>query len=77
MKKAPIEIGYRAREEVLRLFEKDKDARAALGCGINTITHWGEGDTPGAIYLARLHELGADVIYILTGRREERKTNGR
>lgn len=68
-KKAPIEIGYRAREEVLRLFDKDKDARAALGCGINTITHWGEGDAPSTLYMARLHEVGADVVYILTGRR--------
>lgn len=72
MAKAQIEIGKRAAEEVFRLFEKSKDAQRAI-CGNNNglIYHWQEGVAPSAKYLQRLHYCGADVIYILTGRRSE------
>lgn len=67
--KGDITIGHRAYEEVLRLFPKMKDAAAALQCKDNNIYQWGNGICPSAKFLARLHNVGADVIYILTGRR--------
>lgn len=71
MSKAELEIGKRAAKEAFRLFEKSKDAQRAI-CGNNNglIYHWMEGISPSAKYLQRLHYLGADVIYILTGVRK-------
>lgn len=73
MAKAQIEIGKRAYEEVLRLFEKTKDANAALGLtnSRNHLYEWMRGVAPSAKYLQRLYYLGADVIYILTGVRSK------
>ena len=70
MKKADIGSGYRAAKEALRLFPKKTHAIAAIGCGRNTIYEWSCGVAPSALHLARLHELGADVIWILTGKHE-------
>ena len=64
MLKGDIEIGHRAYEEVIRLFPRMKDASAAIGC-----YKWHDGVSPSAKFLARLIVLGADVHYILTGRR--------
>lgn len=71
-KTADIGIGYRAAAEVRRLFQKKKHAIIAIGCGKNVLYEWSCGIAPSAIYLARLHELGADVIWILTGKRGTR-----
>ena len=70
MRKQDIEIGKRAYDEVLSMFPMMKDAVAAIGCGNKAVYEWKYGTAPSATYLARLHELGADVIWILTGRRE-------
>lgn len=75
-KKAPIEIGYRTYEEFYRIFEPDKRgnmnrAIQIMGCDRKTPYEWKEGRAPDAIYLSRLCELGADVVYILTGRRRQ------
>lgn len=66
---ADISIGHRAYSEVLRLFPKMKDAELVIGCKDYTIYKWRSGVSPSAIYLARLFELGADVIWILTGKK--------
>lgn len=73
-KKAPIEIGQRTHEEFCHIFEPDKRgnmkrAVQLIGCNRKTPYEWRDGRTPDAIYLSRLCELGADVVYILTGRR--------
>lgn len=68
-KVADISIGKRAYQEVLRLFPKMKDAESIIGCKNYTIYEWNKGVSPSAIYLARLLELGADIQWILTGRR--------
>ena len=62
-------IGKRAYTEVLRLFPVMNDAFEALGCSNYPIYQWSKGAAPSAIYLARLQELGADVIWILTGKK--------
>ena len=66
---ADISIGRRAYDEVLRLFPKMRDAERLIGCEAYTIYKWNQGVSPSAIYLARLLELGADVYWILTGRK--------
>ena len=72
MAKAQIEIGRRAFEEVLRIIPKQKDAKTLLGMNSNQLLYdWMEGCAPSAKYLQRLHYLGADVIYILTGMRQK------
>jgi hypothetical protein len=69
---AEITIGYRAYEEVTRLFSKHVDARLALGMKSQQLLYdWMEGVSPSAKYLQRLHYCGADVIYILTGMRKD------
>jgi hypothetical protein len=70
MAKAELEIGKRAAQEAFRLFDRAKDAQKAI-CGNNNglLYHWMEGVAPSAKYLQRLCFLGADIDYILTGRR--------
>lgn len=68
-RKADVQIGYRAEEEVFRLFPSHPAAAAALGSDRKIVYTWHQGNAPTAIYLQRLHELGADVLYILTGQR--------
>lgn len=66
--KPQIEIGHRAFEEASRLFESMKEARQMIGTNSRKLIYdWMEGVAPSAKYLQRLHYLGADVIYILTG----------
>lgn len=63
-----IEIGKRAFEEVNRLFNNQKKAKVMLGISSQQLLYdWMDGVAPSAKYLQRLHYLGADVIYILTG----------
>ena len=63
-----IEIGKRAFEEVNRLFNNQKKAKVMLGISSQQLLYdWMGGVAPSAKYLQRLHYLGADVIYILTG----------
>ena len=58
MAKAQVEIGQRAYEEVLRIFEKMQDARVALGTSSkNHLYEWMNGVAPSAKYLQRLVSL--------------------
>ena len=66
-----IAIGQRAAEEVWRIFKKSAAASRALGCDVKTIYQWDGGTVPGGLMLARLHYLGCDVMYILTGKRQD------
>ena len=68
-KKGNIEIGHRAYEEVLRIFESGYKAAYKMCIRKNIIYEWKAGRVPGGHYLALLHHYGCDVIYILTGRR--------
>lgn len=68
-RKCETEIGYRAAEECIRLFRTQKEGNMALGSSHNMIYDWSQGITPSAMFLARMHELGADVIWILTGKK--------
>lgn len=70
MKRPEVGIGYRAAAEVKRLFPKKHHAAIAIGCGVDVVKDWGCGVPPTPVHLAQLHEQGADVIWILTGKRE-------
>mgnify|MGYP001810203444 CR=1 FL=1 len=65
------ERGIRLKEEVDKIFEKTSHVAIsrALGVADPTLRGWESGRDIGNDCLARLHELGADVIYILTGKR--------
>lgn len=74
-RKARLEIGHRAFEEVDKIFNVRKyggtiTATKTIGCHKNAIYEWERGKAPDAIFLQRLYEIGADVIYILTGDRK-------
>jgi hypothetical protein len=67
-----MEIGQRAFDEVLKLFDNLNTARRTLGMTSKQLLYdWMEGVAPSAKYLQRLHYCGADVIYILTGVRSK------
>ena len=67
--KGDIEIGYRAYEEAIRIFGAPYKAYQTKAFSKNTLYAWRDGITPGGLQLAKLHYAGADVIYILTGKR--------
>lgn len=67
--KADIFIGKRMREEVDRLFPSLTFAAKALRCDRRIFSYWTNGQTPDTRQLAKIHYLGGDVIYILTGKR--------
>jgi hypothetical protein len=70
-KKGDLEIGRRAFQEAMRLFQTPKKARERIGVRKSTLFAWGEGVIPGGLYLAKLHYAGADVLYILTGKKSK------
>jgi hypothetical protein len=72
MAKADIEIGQRAYKEVVRLFPTMVEAKRKLRCNSKgNIYKWSYGVAPSARYLQRLFICGADIEYILTGRRHK------
>ena len=68
-KKKDCRIGERAFEEVERLFKSKILARRVLGIGKNSLYEWKHGTVPSAFYIAKIHYLGGDAMYILTGQR--------
>ncbi len=69
--KGDIEIGFRAYTEVLRIFPGTTAAVKALGIKSDNIYKWKDGVCPSAKYLARLLKAGADIEYILIGRKKD------
>lgn len=74
--KGYIEIGKRFVEELYRLFPNYSVRKIAsiLDVDRRMIYEWWNGKTPGGIYLARILHLGADVEYILIGKRKQKET---
>ena len=69
--KGDVQIGYRAFEEIKRLYPSIKTAIIRTRCSKTSIYAWRDGQVPDGFNLAKLHYGGADVIYILTGKRSE------
>lgn len=69
--KASAEIGNRLADELLRMFPNEtiKGICKKVGADRRALSNWRRGDVPSTIYLQRLHYLGGDVIYVLTGKR--------
>lgn len=69
--KCDISVGRRMFEELCRLFPNKTNAEVCriLGCDRKSCLYWSKGETPSPIWLQRLHYLGGDVIYVLTGKR--------
>lgn len=68
-KKTDPHIGIRAAQELRRLFLNKKQADQAMGCGRHVIYEWQSGTAPSALNLKRLAELGADIDWILMGKK--------
>ena len=63
-----VDVGKRAYNEIIKLCGDTTKAAKALGSDRRLVTSWYYGCAPSAFYLERLHKLGIDIIYILTGR---------
>lgn len=47
-----------------------------IGCSESLVRYWlNEEGVPSHFYLQRLHELGCDILYIITGVRQNGDTN--
>lgn len=68
-KKADIEFGHRAWDEVQRLFKNPRQAAARLGITRSIIYDWRDGHSLTMLSLEKLYYAGADIKYILTGRK--------
>jgi hypothetical protein len=66
------QIGYRAYIAMLQLFPDDsvRSITKKLGCSTGLFYEWRRGKVPSGMFLARMLELGADIEWILTGRRK-------
>lgn len=67
--KTDVGVGYRAAAEVRRLFKTPKEARLRLQCDKKVLNYWENGGTPSTFFLIRLHYAGADVLWIMTGKK--------
>lgn len=72
IQKGDIEIGHRMVDELVRLFGTKAEAVRRFQCERNCIDHWQDGGTPGGYMLQKLHFHGGDVLYVLTGKREDK-----
>lgn len=64
------QIGLRFKEERERLGFNQTDLGEKLDSSRKTLTNWESGETfPHAKALARFYELGADIMYVITGQR--------
>ena len=72
--KGDIEIGHRMVEEMDRIRCTQRKTVKQLGFKKSCLNEWRNGGTPGGYMLARLHYLGGDVMYVLTGTRSNQNT---
>lgn len=73
--KNDINIGKRAADEAYQLFPNDSTSNICnrIGGTRKLLNDWYHGCVPSPIFLARLLNLGADIEYILTGRRAKKE----
>lgn len=65
-------IGERWRDERLRLGIAQADLAASVGASRRSVIDWEKGvAAPNAEALSAFGEVGADALYIITGRREQ------
>ncbi len=60
----------RAVEELHKLGDTPTEIARKIGCAPPCVRVWlSQEGIPSAYYLKRLHELGCDILYIITGER--------
>jgi hypothetical protein len=65
-------IGERAYSESVRLFGDVKTAVKEIGVSHRSVMYrWRDHGHPQAYFLSKLYTAGADIGYILTGKREK------
>lgn len=71
MNRTDTDMYARVAEEILRRRDISYVQLAReLGCNYTTVQVWMRGEgVPGPYFLRRLHNLGYDIIYMLTGER--------
>lgn len=67
-------VGYlmaeRVAEEINKLGKTQVEVARKLGCSAGLVRKWANAESvPSSAYLAQLHNIGADVMYIITGKR--------
>jgi hypothetical protein len=56
-------------EELSKLGDTPRAVAKFVDCPTNLVQYWLDGVyTPSAFYLRRLHDVGCDILYILTGK---------
>ena len=70
MRPTDTSIRDRLIEELSWVGETPLEIAKVIGCPSNLVKYWLDGVyTPSAFYLSKLHGVGCDVLYILTGQR--------
>lgn len=70
MARADESFYNRTQEELLALGLGPADIARQIGCSACMASNWMNGESlPGTVYMGALHNLGVDVLYILTGKR--------
>jgi transcriptional regulator with XRE-family HTH domain len=70
MRPSDTNIRNRTIEELRKVGGYSHEIAKRTGCPSNLVQYWLDGEyTPSAVYLAKLHDAGCDVLYILTGKR--------
>ncbi|WP_143742846.1 hypothetical protein [Maricaulis sp. W15] len=65
-------VGRRLREERIRLDASQEAFAQTVGASKRALIEWEKGATsPKVCHLARWDEIGLDVLYVVTGRREQ------
>ena len=68
MRYRDYDITLRTAEEVSKLGSTAVEIAKIIGCPAQVVRSWLNGEfTPSAHYLRRFHEVGCDILYILTG----------
>jgi hypothetical protein len=69
MRLRDVYIADRTAEEIRKLGDSPNRIAERVGCPPQLVRYWLDGlYTPSAFYLRRFHEIGCDVLYILTGK---------
>lgn len=68
MRHVDPDMCIRSVQEIRKLGRDPGIIASKIGCSRQLVNYWLSGDgIPGAYYLRKLHELGCDILYIITG----------
>lgn len=71
MRRMDVKMRSRAAEELNKLGDSSYEIAKLIGCSDNLVRYWmNEEGVPSHFYLNRLYELGCDILYIITGVRQ-------